>query len=98
VNLAVDSEERGRPVEVEGPAANHICGDRTKFADAAVVTVFEIVAAHHKERASGTVVERKLEWICNALLDHAVNRDDRLRQIGEQDRIDDKTVFVIKRN
>ena len=36
--------------------------------------------------------------ICNALLDYAVKRDDRLRQIGEQDRIDDKTVFIIKRN
>ena len=51
MNLAADSGERGRPVEVEGTAANHICGDRTKFADAAVVTVFEIVAADHKERA-----------------------------------------------
>jgi len=36
--------------------------------------------------------------ICNALLDYALKRDDRLRQIGEQDRIDDKTVFIIKRN
>lgn len=36
--------------------------------------------------------------ICNALLDYAVKRDDRLSQIGEQDRIDDKTVFIIKRN
>jgi serine phosphatase RsbU (regulator of sigma subunit) len=36
--------------------------------------------------------------ICNALLDYAVKRDDRLRQIGEQDRIDDKTVFIIKRS
>ena len=36
--------------------------------------------------------------ICNALLEYAVKRDDRLRQIGEQDRIDDKTVFIIKRN
>jgi len=27
-----------------------------------------------------------------------VKRDDRLRQIGEPDRIDDKTVFIIKRN
>ena len=36
--------------------------------------------------------------ICNALLDYAVKRDDRLRQTGEQDRIDDKTVFIIKRN
>ncbi len=30
--------------------------------------------------------------ICNALLEYAVKKDDRLRQIGEQDRIDDKTV------
>jgi serine phosphatase RsbU (regulator of sigma subunit) len=36
--------------------------------------------------------------ICNALLDYALKRDDRLRQSGEQDEIDDKTVFVIKRN
>lgn len=36
--------------------------------------------------------------ICNALLEYAVEKDDRLRQIGEQDRIDDKTVFIIKRN
>ena len=36
--------------------------------------------------------------ICNAVMDYAVKRDDHLRQIGEQDRIDDKTVFIIKRN
>ncbi|HEX4543866.1 MAG TPA: PP2C family protein-serine/threonine phosphatase [Candidatus Acidoferrum sp.] len=36
--------------------------------------------------------------ICNALLEYAVKKDDHLRQIGEQDRIDDKTVFIIKRN
>jgi serine phosphatase RsbU (regulator of sigma subunit) len=36
--------------------------------------------------------------ICNALLQCALKEDDRLRQIGEQDRIDDKTVFIIKRN
>ena len=36
--------------------------------------------------------------ICNALLEYAVRKDDRLRQIGEQDRIDDKTVFIIKRS
>ncbi len=34
--------------------------------------------------------------ICNAILEHAVRNDDRLRQIGESDRIDDKTVFIIK--
>jgi len=36
--------------------------------------------------------------ICNAMLEHATRDDDHLRQTGEQDRIDDKTVFVIKRS
>jgi len=35
--------------------------------------------------------------ICNAVLDYAVQSDDRLRQAGEPDRIDDKTVFIIKK-
>jgi serine phosphatase RsbU (regulator of sigma subunit) len=36
--------------------------------------------------------------ICNAILEYALRNDDRLRQIGEPDRIDDKTVFIIKSN
>jgi serine phosphatase RsbU (regulator of sigma subunit) len=36
--------------------------------------------------------------ICNALLDYALKRDDELRNRDEQDRIDDKTVFIIKRH
>jgi serine phosphatase RsbU (regulator of sigma subunit) len=35
--------------------------------------------------------------ICNALLDHAVKEDERLRQSGDAALIDDKTVFIIKR-
>jgi serine phosphatase RsbU (regulator of sigma subunit) len=35
--------------------------------------------------------------ICNAILQHAVKQDQHLQQISEQDRIDDKTVFIIKR-
>jgi len=35
--------------------------------------------------------------ICNALLDHALKQDDILRDNGEQDVIDDKTVFIVKR-
>lgn len=35
--------------------------------------------------------------ICDALLEHATREDDRLRQTGEENRIDDKTVFIIKR-
>ena len=36
--------------------------------------------------------------ICQALLDFAVKADEELREIGEADRIDDKTVFIVKRN
>ena len=36
--------------------------------------------------------------MCNAFLEYALKRDDRLRQIGEEHRIDDKTVFIIRRN
>lgn len=36
--------------------------------------------------------------ICNALLEHAVKQDDLLRQNGDDDLIDDKTVFIIKRS
>jgi hypothetical protein len=35
--------------------------------------------------------------ICNALLEHATKDDDHRRQIGKEDQIDDKTVFIIKR-
>ncbi|HEX3738126.1 MAG TPA: PP2C family protein-serine/threonine phosphatase [Terriglobales bacterium] len=35
--------------------------------------------------------------ICNALLDHALKEDERLRQSGDGALIDDKTVFIIKR-
>jgi serine phosphatase RsbU (regulator of sigma subunit) len=35
--------------------------------------------------------------ICSAVLEHATKEDVRLRQIGQEDQIDDKTVFIIKR-
>jgi serine phosphatase RsbU (regulator of sigma subunit) len=35
--------------------------------------------------------------ICNAILEHAVKQDEYLQQISEEDRIDDKTVFIVKR-
>jgi serine phosphatase RsbU (regulator of sigma subunit) len=35
--------------------------------------------------------------ICNAILDYALRNDERLRETGEPDRIDDKTVFIIKK-
>jgi Stage II sporulation protein E (SpoIIE) len=49
----------------------------------------ERVMRHHKNQPA--------REICNALLDYAVKRDERLQQIGDADTIDDKTVFIIKR-
>jgi serine phosphatase RsbU (regulator of sigma subunit) len=48
----------------------------------------QVIREHKDEPAKG---------ICNAILDHAVKQDEHLQQIGEKDRIDDKTAFVIKR-
>jgi serine phosphatase RsbU (regulator of sigma subunit) len=41
---------------------------------------------------------RPAKEICHALLEYALKRDDQLRQTGQEYRIDDKTVFIIKRN
>ena len=49
----------------------------------------DVMRNHYREPAKD---------ICNALLDYASKRDDVLRQAGEQYKIDDKTVFIIKRN
>ena len=41
--------------------------------------------------------EKSARAICAAVLEHATKEDEHLRQIGEEDRLDDKTVFIIKR-
>ena len=46
-----------------------------------------VIAEHRNEPA---------KEICNAILGCALEDDEQLRQIGEQDRIDDKTAFIIK--
>jgi hypothetical protein len=50
--------------------------------------VLERIIREHKERGA--------KEICNAILDYALKQDEHLRQIGEEDRIDDKTAFIIK--
>lgn len=52
----------------------------------------------HLEAVMRDSYRRSARDICNALLEHARKDDDHLRQIGEEDRIDDKTVFIIKRS
>jgi serine phosphatase RsbU (regulator of sigma subunit) len=48
----------------------------------------EKIVRDHKERGA--------KEVCNAILDDAVKQDEHFRQIGEEDRIDDKTAFIIK--
>ena len=52
----------------------------------------------HLEALMRDRCEQSAKDICNALLEHAARDDDHLRQIAEEDRIDDKTVFIIKRS
>jgi serine phosphatase RsbU (regulator of sigma subunit) len=55
---------------------------------------------HARDLLEGAMREHYREpakKICNALLDHAISQDDRLRQNGQADMIDDKTVFIVKR-
>jgi serine phosphatase RsbU (regulator of sigma subunit) len=52
------------------------------------VQIEQVIREHQNEPAKA---------ICNAILAHAVRHDECLRQHGEEDRVDDKTVFIIKR-
>jgi serine phosphatase RsbU (regulator of sigma subunit) len=47
-----------------------------------------VIREHKNDAARG---------ICHAILDYAVRQDEYLQKIGETDRIDDKTVVIIKR-
>jgi len=48
----------------------------------------QVIREHQSEPAKA---------ICQAVLAYAVRQDDRLKETHEEDRIDDKTVFIIKR-
>ena len=50
----------------------------------------ERIVRDHKERGA--------KEICNAILDYALKQDQYFHQIGEEDRIDGKTAFIIKHN
>ncbi len=55
-------------------------------------------AAVHQEieRIISGCRQQPAKAVCNAILEYAVKKDDRLRQMGHSDEIDDKTVFIIK--
>jgi len=53
----------------------------------------ELLEGVMRDHYRGSVKE-----LCNALLAHAVEQDERWRKSGDTDLIDDKTVFVVRRN
>lgn len=62
--------------------------------------VYDGVDEQDRSRLEHAVREHKNESareICDAVMQLAIQRDNELRDMGEADRIDDKTVFVIKR-
>lgn len=48
----------------------------------------ERIVRDHKEQGA--------REICSAILEYALKQDERLRHMGEEDRVDDKTTFIIK--
>jgi serine phosphatase RsbU (regulator of sigma subunit) len=58
---------------------------------------FDEQDGHELERIIREKKQKPVKEICNAILDYAVKRDRELQRIGEADRIDDKTVFIIRR-
>jgi serine phosphatase RsbU (regulator of sigma subunit) len=63
--------------------------------------VYDGSDAQDRSRLEAVVREHCLlsaKDICNALLEFAVSKDDYLLQTGEEDEIDDKTVFIIKKD
>lgn len=63
--------------------------------------VYDGSDAEERQHLEGVMREhygKSARDICNALLEHATKDDDHFRQIDEEERIDDKTVFIIKRS
>jgi len=54
-----------------------------------------------RKQIEGIIVacrEQPAKTVCNAILDYAVKKDERLRQMGYSDEVDDKTVLIIRRS
>lgn len=49
------------------------------------------------EAILGEKRQQSAKEICDAILDYAARRDEGLRRTSRMDKIDDKTVFIIKR-
>jgi hypothetical protein len=52
----------------------------------------------NSRRSYASTVCCRQKGICNALLEYAQQKDSRLREAGEPNLVDDKTVFIVKRS
>jgi serine phosphatase RsbU (regulator of sigma subunit) len=88
------------------------CATSSDFAEVSLINPGDILFLHSDGIYDGIDREERQELeavmddhflespksICGALMEYSRKRDEHFRQIAEQDRIDDKTVFIIKRH
>jgi serine phosphatase RsbU (regulator of sigma subunit) len=101
--------DRNRYLSLEAPQPR---ADSTEVAELTLMSPGDILFLYTDGVYDGSDKEERLQLevvmrehcrlsakeMCNVFLEYALKRDDRLRQAGEEYRIDDKTVFIIKRN
>jgi len=109
VHIPEDHPDRNRYLSLDSQDGS---ADSTGVADLTLLSPGDIFVLYTDGVYDGTDKEERQELegvmrehyrrsakeICNALLEYAVKRDERLRQVGEADRIDDKTAFIVKRS
>ena len=109
VQIAEDNPDRNRYFSLDSQEVNANSSDVAELTLLSPGDIFLLYTdgvydgsdKEERQQLEGVMRERyrqPAKEICNALLEYAVNKDERLRQIGEPDRIDDKTVFIIKRS
>lgn len=111
LQIPEDHPDRNRYLSLEPPDGNH-ANSSSEVAELTLMSPGDILFLYSDGVYDGYDKEerRQLENImrehyqepakdiCNALLQYAVQRDDRLRQAAPDYPVDDKTVFIIKRN
>ncbi len=109
LQIAEDNPDRNRYFSLdsrEGSANSSNVAELTLLSPGDIIVlytdgVYDGSDKEERQQLEGVMRERyrqPAKEICSALLEYAVNKDEHLRQIGEPDRIDDKTVFIIKRS
>lgn len=109
LQIPEDHPDRNRYLSLESPEGQT---DSSEVAELRLMSPGDILFLYSDGVYDGSDKEERLQLenvirehhqlsakeMSKALLEYASKRDDRLRQTGQEFRIDDKTVFIIKRN